>query len=41
MAELEITLAVLGILAMKGAAILCLVYVGSRLAIRNERRSSN
>jgi hypothetical protein len=41
MAELGITLAVLGVLAIKGLAGLALVYVGARLAIRHERRVSN
>jgi hypothetical protein len=40
MAELGITLLVLGGLAVKGAAILVLVYLGARLAIRHERLAS-
>jgi Na+-translocating ferredoxin:NAD+ oxidoreductase RnfG subunit len=41
MAELEISAVVLAMLALKGAALLALVYVGARLAIRHERRASN
>jgi hypothetical protein len=41
MAEVTLTLAVLGMLALKGAAILVLVYAGARLAIRHERRTLN
>ena len=35
------SVAILIILAAKGAAILALVYVGARLAIRHERRISS
>jgi hypothetical protein len=36
--EFVIATAVLGGLALKGAAIFAIVYVGARLAIRHERR---
>jgi hypothetical protein len=35
------TSVVLGSLALKGAAIFVLAYLGARLAIRHERRLSN
>jgi hypothetical protein len=34
-----VALIVLASLALKGAAVLALVYIGARLAIRHERRS--
>ncbi len=40
MPEVIIVLALVGALALKGAALLALVYVGARLAIRHERRAS-
>lgn len=40
MPELTITLLVLAELAVKGAAILVLVYLGARLAIHHERLAS-
>jgi hypothetical protein len=39
MAHATVGLIVLASLALKGAAILVLAYVGARLAIRHERRS--
>jgi hypothetical protein len=41
MEQLMIGAFLLGILAIKGAAILALAYVGARLAIRHERPASN
>jgi hypothetical protein len=35
----EVGLIVLGTVALKGAGIVALVYVGARLAIRHERRA--
>ena len=40
MADLAMLGTVVGMLAVKGAAVLALVYVGARLAIRHERRLS-
>ena len=40
MAELTIALFVVGSLALQGAAIFVLAYLGARLAIRHERRVS-
>lgn len=37
MQEFEITVAVVGVLIAKGAALLAVVYAGCRLAIRHER----
>ena len=39
MAEATMSLVVLGMLVLKGAAILGLTYLGARLAIRHERRA--
>jgi hypothetical protein len=39
MAEATIGIFVLGMLFVKGAAILGLTYIGARLAIRHERRA--
>jgi hypothetical protein len=39
-AELQITIMALAMLALRGAALLLIVYVGTRLAIRHERRLS-
>jgi hypothetical protein len=41
MPEPMIAVIVLGSLALKGAVILVLAYIGARLAIRHERRISN
>jgi hypothetical protein len=41
MEQITIGAFVLGILAIKGAAILALAYVGARLAIRHERRTQS
>jgi hypothetical protein len=41
MEQVMIGTIVLGILAMKGAAILALAYLGARLAIRHERRAQS
>jgi hypothetical protein len=40
MAEATIGAVVIGMLILKGAAILALTYVAARLAIRHERASS-
>ena len=37
MAEFQIALVALGMLALRGAALLLIVYAGARLAIRHER----
>lgn len=37
----EVLLVVLGMLALKGAALLGIVYLGARMAIRHERRLSD
>jgi hypothetical protein len=39
-AELEIAVITLAMLALRGAGLLLIVYVGTRLAIRHERRLS-
>lgn len=39
MAEATIGIVVLGMLVLKGAAILGLTYIAARLAIRHERRA--
>ena len=39
MAEASFAIVVLGMLVLKGAAILGLTYIGARLAIRHERRA--
>ena len=41
MEQLAMTLVILGMLAVKGAALLGIVYIGARMAIRHERRVSN
>ena len=38
MAELQITIVALAMLALRASALLLIVYVGTRLAIRHERR---
>jgi len=39
MEQITVAAFVLGVLAVKGLAILVLVYFGARLAIRHERRA--
>ena len=41
MPEFVMGVVVLGMVALKGAALLVIVYVGTRLAIRHERRVAN
>ena len=40
MEQLGMGLAVLGVLAVKGAGLFAIVYAGARMAIRHERRDS-
>jgi len=39
MENFQMTILVLGMLAIKGIATIALVYIGARLAIRHERRA--
>jgi hypothetical protein len=41
MAEFQIAILALGMLALRGVALLLIVYAGARLAIRHERSSSD
>lgn len=41
MEQITVAAFVLGILAVKGLAILALAYAGARLAIRHERRAGS
>jgi len=40
MEEIKISLVALGLMGLQGAALFAIVYLGTRLAIRHERRGS-